>query len=182
MALGGTGLRSSVVDRDAAASAALAARRRLIHIQMNMASSGSGRSTCFVAGVRGDAPRGCQHRQHRPARAGDDSIHACSRQYTHLGGAAPIAARVAGIEPLEPVPARRYLRSVRIEPSRINEERDTAVESFTRPAGIPGESTDSPDRPDLGSSAGLRSRAVPRWSLPISQLDTFQLEIAGTLK
>ena len=74
MVLGGTGLGSSVVGRHAAALAALAARRRLIHIQMNMASSGSGRSTCFVAGVRGDAPRGCQHHQHRPARAGGGSI------------------------------------------------------------------------------------------------------------
>jgi len=73
VALGGTGLGSSVAGRDAAALTALAARRRLIHIQMNMVSSGSGRSTCFVAGVRGDAPRGCLHRQHRPARAGDDS-------------------------------------------------------------------------------------------------------------
>jgi hypothetical protein len=57
-ALGGAGLRSSVAGRAAAALAALAARRRLIHIQINMTSSGSGRSTCFVAGVRGDAPGG----------------------------------------------------------------------------------------------------------------------------
>jgi hypothetical protein len=32
----------------------------------------------------------------------------------------------------------------------------------------------------ISPSAGLKSRAVPRWSLPISQLNTFQLEIAGS--
>src|ERR1700735_5181062 len=40
VALGGTSLGSSVAGCDAAALAALAARRRLIHIQMNMTSSG----------------------------------------------------------------------------------------------------------------------------------------------
>jgi hypothetical protein len=40
VALGGTSLGSSVAGRDGAAFAALAARRRLIHIQMNMTSSG----------------------------------------------------------------------------------------------------------------------------------------------